>query len=197
MANKYDKIRNEYNTKGLSKGILTGVKRAIRKSATSTRTVVRRELRKSLGLSSKRINKRVLLNKPASGLTGRHSLKGGVAVATQFFMPMRYFKPKSKIVRTTVKGVKRKVKRIGVTTKIGKRPRMLVPNAFIMEVKGNTIVAERKTSRRKPTKEVFTKVFQTEVEKNSRPFQKILNNKFTKIVNNEIDFAVTQRLKKG
>lgn len=197
MANKYDNIRKQYNTKGVSRGILTGVKRAIRKSATSTRNVVRRELRKSLGLSSKRINKRVLVNKPASGLTGRHSLKGGVAVATQFFMPMRYFKPKSKIVRTNVKGVKRKVKRIGVTVKIGRKPRELVPGAFLMNVNGTTIVAKRKTSKRKPTKEVITKALQNNLSERGNEFNKVLNKRFEKIVEHEIDFAVTQQIKKG
>lgn len=198
MANKYDKIRNQYNTKGVNRGILIGTKRALNKAAKSTRTFVRRELRRDVGVSSKRINDRVLMNRTEKGLRGRHSLKASVSIATKKFMPMRYFKPKTKVVKTTLQGKKKgKVTRYGVTVKIGRGRREIVPGAFLMDMRNGLVVAKRKGPKQFPTTELFTKVLQESVKDNNKTFNKTLNQRFQKIVEHEIEFAVGNILKKS
>lgn len=196
MADKYDNIRKQYNTKGVNRGILTGTKRALSRASMSTRTFIRKELRKSVGVEAKRINNRVLVNKPEKGLLGRHSLKTSVAVATKRFMPMRYFKPKQRVVKTSMVGVKKKVKRYGVTVKIGRGRREIVPGAFIMDMPKGMIVAKRKGKAAYPTRELFTKVLQESVADRGSEFTKNLQQNFEKKVQAEIDFAVQRELNK-
>lgn len=197
---RYDKLRKEFNPLKVHKGVLKGTKIAIRNAGKFTRNDVRKDLRRELGVQNKRIKGRVLQNKPASGLTGRHSLKGGIAVAVLKLMPMRWFKPKQKIVKTQISGSKsrKKVKRFGATIKIGKKPRELVPGgkAFLMDVGATQIVAERKGRSRRPTRQLYTKVLQEVVANMGSSWQKLLQKRFEQWLKSEaFDKAIEKEIK--
>lgn len=174
--------------KGVDNAVALGCKRALNRSIQSTKTYISKSLRSELSLPSDVVRKRLIANKVAKGVKDPYAFRANVAIAMKRLFPMRFFKPKQKQVRTG------RGKRIGVTTKIGKAARTLVPNAFLITLKNGTpVVAQRKGKERTPTREVYTTVWQKTVIEKLNEYKNFLRNNFKKIVGQQIDYALSQK----
>ena len=174
--------------KGVDNAIKLGTKRALNRSAASTRTLIRQTMRKETGLKSEYVNKRLLLNRTQTGNTKPYSFRANVAIAMRAILPQRLFNPRVKRIKT-IRG-----NRYGVTTKVGKQGRTLIPGAFLMQLRnGVEIVAERKGNRRTPTKQSMTGIWQEIVASRYGMFTKFANDTFNQIVGREIDYALSKR----
>lgn len=185
MGKSYLSISDAF--KNVNNAIKLAQKRALTKSATSTRVLIRKDIRAVTGLKSDYINRRIKLNRPASGTKNKYSFRAGVGIATKAMIPMRLFKPKTKKVRT--KAGPRK----GVTVKIGKGSRNLIPNAFIMSLKGTDIVAARKGKERKPTKQLFSTVWVESIMGQIKTYKKYIVDRYKTIVKHEMKYALSKR----
>lgn len=190
MANEFKSIGSAF--KGVGNAIKTGQKRALNRAASSTRTFISRDVRSQVGLKSKDINKRVRLNRTDSGFNKKFSFRSSVGIATKTGHPLRLFSPKAKKVRLK-KGTAFGNTRIGVTAKI-RKSREFIPTAFLMNVRGNQIVAARKGKQRKPTVELRTKAFIEAVMNGVKKYRTFMTNEYRRIVGREVTFAVSKRL---
>lgn len=182
--------------KGVGRAIEMGQKRALNKAARSTKTFISKTTRGEVGLKSKDINKRLLLNKTQTGFNKPFSFKSGVGIATKQGHALRLFSPKQKKINVGKKALFGKY-RYGVTVKLSKGGREFVPKAFLMTVRGNQIVAARKGQARKPTQELFTKIFINSVMNNVKKYKNYMTKEFKRLVGKEVTYAVDQRLTKN
>ena len=186
MAKVYKSIGQAM--KGVDNAIALGCKRAMNRSISSTKTYISKSLRNELSLPNAIVSKRLKLNKVAKGIKDPYAFRANVAIAMKRLFPMRFFKPKSKKVKTS-RGI-----RIGVTTKIGKAARTLVPKAFMIMLKnGVPVVAQRKGKERTPTREVYTEAWQRTVTDKLKEYKSFLQNNFKRIVGQQIDFALSKK----
>lgn len=179
----------------IDNAVATGRKRALNKAARATRTFINKTIRQEISLKSKDVNKRLIVNRTQTGLKKRFSFQSSVGVATRAVHPLRIFNPKKKRV-SIGKGKPFGNFRQGATVRLTKK-RQFIPNAFIMNVRGNEIVAARKGTKRKPTKELTTTLFVDTVNKNLKKFTTFMATEYRRIVNREIEFALGKRLTKN
>lgn len=177
-------------TKDVDNAVKTGVKRALNRTLSSTKTYISKQIRSEIGLKSKDVNARLKLNKPQTGFKKKHSFSANVSIAMMAYLPMRVFSPRAKKLKT------KKGPRVGVTVKIGKLGRFLVPNAFLM-MKGIAIVAMRIGKKRYPTKQVFTEVWQETVTTQYGSYRRYAQETFNKIVGHQIQYALDTRTSKN
>jgi hypothetical protein len=127
-----------------SSSITNATFRAMNKTSSKLNTRFKKTISSETGLSSKLLSKRFRIRKAT-----KTSFRAGVGFGTKYGIALNNFKPKIKILK---KG-KRKYK--GVTVKIGKAAREIVPGAFLNTVKsGKSLVLARTSARRYPIKSV-------------------------------------------
>lgn len=200
--------------RAINKSILTGSKRALSKALTKTKSKLKSDLKSDTGLSAKTLDKRINAIKPKGKI-----LEGSVNVATKFSVQLSEFKPKEKKVKVAGKnksGQKGRPKGktfYGVTVKIGKEPRDIVPGGFLRTVSsGKELIFTRKDKSEYSLKEKVTSFFKgsgkypirtmkTDIlldsaKKRQSEAREFLKSEFDKANKAEIDTELDKNLKK-
>ena len=189
MANEFKKA-----LKGVDKAIKKATTRALNRALDSGKAKMGKALRAETGLPNKTLNKRLIL-KRANDKKSRVKLFYGISAG----ISLGEFKPKVKAVRATHKNHRKgsKTKHYGVTVKIGKGARTLVPGGFVRTVKsGKTLVLARKGEARRPTVAIRTGIFKDSVKANAASTDTHMMAEFNRIVHGYIEFEISKKLGK-
>lgn len=182
--------------KGIDKAVQVGTARALNRALDNVRTKLAKDLRQDTGLKSERIKRRLLTRKASP-----EKLRSAINVAIKVGIALREFDPKEKIVRRNKRAYN------GITVKIGRAPRQLVPGAFPLVGKTGEAVLIRKLS--------YTKAGYTRPDAPKYPLaqprydigpaakgrarfaMKDFQEAFDKRVSHEIQFALKKRFSGG
>lgn len=128
--------------KSIDKAIKSSTRSALNKALSETAKKVKSDLRKEVGLPKERVDKRVALIKASA-----KKPTGAVSIGTKFDVNLGDFKPQIKAVKTVPTNASRARKYLGVSVKIGKQPRQLVPGAFVRQVRSGkeVVIGHRDT----------------------------------------------------
>lgn len=208
MAKSVDKLIGKV-ARDIKSAVNTGSYRAINRAVDSTKSKLAKELREDTGLPAAKIKKRLLGVKANS-----KKLVGAVAIATKVGIPIKDLKAKE--VKVKVPGLARKGKTgrpksrtyYGVSAKIGKQPRQLVPGAFFLKGKtGEAVIGRkqafnakgeyinRKAPKYKTTTLRATLVMDSAVARRADA-EKHMRDTFEKNIDHEIDFALSKKITK-
>lgn len=184
--------------KQIAKATITGSKRALNKAASKATTQMIRSLRTDTGLPTDRLKARVRAYKATDV-----KLMSSVNVATKRGVNLsdEAFKPKEVKLRVQPKNGKRskrgKVKArtyFGVSVKIGKDPRGLVPGGFLRSVSSKKdLVLKRKGERKYPTEALKSDVVNRKAEARAKEIQDLLFKSFTERLDAEIAYALESK----
>ncbi len=192
--------------KGIDSAIKQGTARALNRALSSAKTKMVRALREDTSLTTEVIKTRTRGRKAAQNRLGI-----SLGIAVKFGVALTKFTPKEKKVRVKRGGKGKAQLYRGITAKIGKGPRQLVPGAFGMDTKSKFIVAGRKqaftdtnrghgvysnrTAPRKPTVQLKTTVFVDAAKANEAAVKADMKDTFNRIVAHEIDYAIAKQFK--
>lgn len=181
--------------KGIDSAIKQGTARALNRALSSSKTKMVRALRQDTGLKTEIISSRIRTKKAKSD-----SLAVIMGIAIKIGVAISKFGPSIKKVKALYSdGSKRSRK--GVTAKIGKQSRQLVPGAFVLDNKSGMVVVGRKAAFNEQGEYVDsktqsklttlrTKIFTEAAQANETDIKKNLTDVFNDIVSHEIDYAV-------
>lgn len=176
--------------RGIDSAIKQGTARALNRALSSAKTKMVRALREETGLTNKVVNRRVLETK-----ANQAKLRARLGIAIKVGIPLSEFSPKLKTSRVVHKGNRRATKHYGVSVKIGKQGRQLVPGGFLVSGRnsGKSLVLARKGKAPRPTVVLRTMLF-TETAKAARAeAQRHMANTFNKDVSGYIDYEIKKR----
>lgn len=190
--------------KGIDKAIIQGSVRALNRALSSAKTQLVRNLKEDTGLKTDKVNSRVFPIK-----ANNNKLLASLNVAVKFGVPLRQFSPKQKTVRVKHSTGGRARAHYGVTVKLGKQNRQLVPGAFLLDNKAGLIVVGRKgafrgpnydyvnrRAARKPLVQLRTTIFQDSAHARKAEATKYMQQVFDKNINHEIEFAISKKFSK-
>lgn len=166
---------------GVGKSINRATYRSINKTLTKTNSRFKKAVSKDTGLTAKAIGKRFRVRKATST-----NFNGNVSMGTKYGVSLDNFKPKVKIIRKS----NRKYK--GVTVKIGKQARAVVPGGFLATVKsGKSLVLARTTANRYPVKTVKHDIYEA-AETHRAALKSFAQDEYKKQFNDQIKYELSR-----
>jgi hypothetical protein len=184
---------------GVDTAIKTGTARALNRALSTAKSQMVKKLREDTGLKTDVINTRTLAVK-----ANVNHLSAILKIAVKFGIALSKFGPSArKVIAKYSDGTKRA--RQGVTAKIGKQARQLVPGAFLLDNKRGLAVVGRKAAYDENGQYVDSKtqgklvnlkttIFTEAAVRNQAEVQKVMNQAFIDRVDHEIDYAIQQKL---
>jgi hypothetical protein len=184
--------------RGIDTAIKSGTSRALNRALTSAKTKLVRALREETGLNTEVISTRTMSLKSQTNRLGV-----SLNIATKFGVPLSKFSPTLKRVQAQYKDGSVRA-RTGVTAKIGKGARQLVPGAFALDNKRGLVIVGRKAAYDSSGRYVDSRVqgkltalksnvFSESAKRNQPDVKKHLSDTFDKIVAHEINFAIQKK----
>jgi hypothetical protein len=183
--------------RAINSAVKSGSIRALNKALTKTKNKLVKDLKDDTGLKSETLSKRILLIKARS-----KNLKGSINIATKIDVQLSAFSPKEKGVKVPGKrkpGTKGRPKSrtyIGVTVKMGKSARQLVPGGFLRTVRsGKEIILTRTNDTRYPVKAMKSDVLKQSAKARQNEAIQYLQKEFAATNKIEIDAALAKKNK--
>jgi hypothetical protein len=189
-------LANEFKKafKGIDGAIKQGSARALNRALSATKTKMVRALREDTGLKTEVIKTRTWGKKAKVDY-----LDITLGIAIKFAIALSKFSPAAKRVKSITRGLRQ-----GVTAKVGKGGRQLVPGAFTLDNSKGLAVVGRKaaysatgeyvnSSTQSTLKSIKTEVFTDSAKANEADAKAYMRDTFEKIVAHEIDYAIQSK----
>jgi hypothetical protein len=183
---------------GFDKGVKEGSIKALNKSLTFIKTEVVADLKEITGIKSSLLTPRIRTLRANKTVT-----QAKLQIATKRGISLAEFKPKVVKVpvggRKKVAGAKGRPKArtfYGVSVKVGRLPRTIVPGGFLRTVRnGKELVLRRKGEGKYPTEALKTTAALDAAQERQNEYNRRMKEKFLRTVDGEIEMTLAQMLK--
>jgi hypothetical protein len=186
--------------KGVDKALKNAQSRALNRALSQAQTKLSKQLREETGLKTDTVKSRIRAKKSKV-----NSLSVVIGIATKFGIAVNKFSNSTRRVLARYKDGSKRA-RTGVSARIGKTPRSILPGAFQLNGKGNAIVGRKlaydsdgkyinSTIQGKLTT-IRTKIFSDVAKQSQASITTFLRKTFLDRINHEIEFALKNKFKK-